>query len=303
MFLPLVFFIFLQIIILILSSSSAESSTIELGKPGCISKCGDITIPYPFGDYGSNCSFIEDDADKVYFVYCNTTFNPPRAFFGIDREFEILSISPEMEFRIKNTAVGAKCYDDRTGKVVLDKPFNELNFGATPFTISYTKNMYVGIGCNVLGFIHNQTVPRPCTSKCGSKADVIEGSCTGSGCCEAIIPKSLNYILGEVMVNSTAEYHSQCSFAFLVETGKYTFQGSDLQPDGRLTKPDMDLPVVLDWAIGKRSCKEAQTITPTYASDKYACKNNTVCSNAPDNPGYRCACEKGYQGNPYLGCQ
>ncbi|KAI3872701.1 hypothetical protein MKX03_028049 [Papaver bracteatum] len=305
MFIPLVLLLFfLQIVIFL--SSSAESATIEQGKPGCLTKCGNITIPYPFGDYhreSRDCSMIEDDAGKLYFVYCNTSFEPPKAFLGMNGDkIEVLSIS-DTEFRVKNTAIAAKCYDDQTGKLVVDNPFYNLELGTTPLTISYTKNTYVGIGCNVRGFIHNQTVPRPCTSKCASKADMIEGSCTGSGCCEAIIPKSLNYFMGEVMVNSTAEYHSQCSFAFLVENGKYTFQGSDLQLDGRLTKPDMDLPVVLDWAIGGRSCKEAQTISSDIASDKYACRNNTVCINAPDNPGYRCACEKGYQGNPYLGCQ
>ncbi|KAI3841935.1 hypothetical protein MKW92_034043, partial [Papaver armeniacum] len=303
MFLPSVFFIFLQIMILL--SSSAESSTIELGKPGCPNKCGNITIPYPFGDYGEDCSMIEDDAGKLYYVYCNTSFDPPKVFLGMnDDKIEVLSIS-DTEFRVKNTAIAAKCYDDQTGKLVVDNPSYNLNLRATPFTISYTKNMYAGVGCNIwAGFFYPTT--RGCVSKCANKADIVEGSCSGSGCCQANVPKGLNNI-SEAIRNVTSEFpiqsFSQCNFAFLVETGQYTFQGSDLQLDGRLTKPDMDIPLVLDWAIGGRSCKEAQTISSDIASDRYACKNNTVCSNAPDNPGYRCACEKGYEGNPYLGCQ
>ncbi|KAI3997396.1 hypothetical protein MKX01_017766 [Papaver californicum] len=295
MSIPLVLFLFLQLMILL---SSAESSTIVQGKPGCVTKCGNITIPYPFGDYGEVCSMIEDDAGKLYYVYCNTTFEPPKAFLGMnDQKIEILSIS-DTEFRIKNNAIAAKCYDDQTGKLVIDKPSYNLDLKSTPFTISYSKNMFVGIGCNT-GVSSTSGSFRFCSSKCASKADIIEGSCTGSGCCEANIPKSLNLYDGEV-TNSTSNIQSfsQCNLAFLVETGQYTFQGADMQIDGRLTKPDMVLPVVLDWAIGTQSCKEAQKI-----ADKYACKNSTVCIDAPDNPGYRCACDKGYEGNPYLGCQ
>ncbi|KAI3934576.1 hypothetical protein MKX01_034030 [Papaver californicum] len=299
MFIPLVLFLFLLQIMIFLLLSSAESSTIVQGKPGCVSKCGNITIPYPFGDYGEDCSMIEDDAGKLYYVYCNTTFEPPKAFLGMnDDKIEVLSIS-DNEFRIKNTAIAAKCYDDQTGKLVLDNPSYNLDLRATPFTISYTKNMYAGVGCNIWAAFYGTS--RGCVSKCANKADMIEGSCSGSGCCQANIQKGMNNI-SEAIENVTSEFpirsFSQCNFAFLVETGQYTFQGSDLQLDGRLTKPDMVLPVVLEWAIGGQSCKEAQMI-----SDKYACKNNTVCSNAPDNPGYRCACEKGYEGNPYLGCQ
>ncbi|KAI3953354.1 hypothetical protein MKX01_042332 [Papaver californicum] len=221
---------------------------------------------------------IEDDAGKLYYVYCNTSFQPPKAFLGMndDKIRKVLSIL-DTEFCIKNTAIAAKY-----------NPSYNLGLRATPFTISYAKNMYAGVGCNIWAAFYGTS--RGC-----------KGLCTGSGCCQANIQKGLNNI-SEAIENVTSEFpiqsFSQCNFAFLVETGQYTFQGSDLQLDGRLTKPDMVLPLVLEWAIGGQSCKEAQII-----SSIYACKNNTVCSNAPDNPGYLCGCDKGYEGNPYLGCQ
>ncbi|KAI3940687.1 hypothetical protein MKW98_030006 [Papaver atlanticum] len=175
---------------ILLSPSSAESAAIQQVKPGCPSKCGNITIPYPFGDFDGDCSYVEDDARKMYFIHCNTSFEPPKPFIGmIDRQIEILSAS-ETEFRIKNPDIGAKCYDDQTGKLVLDKPFYNLDLETTPFTISYTKNMYVGVGCNIAAAINNYF--RGCDSKCASKSDMVEGSCTsttGSGCCQKSIPK------------------------------------------------------------------------------------------------------------------
>ncbi|KAI3857515.1 hypothetical protein MKW92_011513, partial [Papaver armeniacum] len=64
-----------------LSSLSSESSTIEQAKPGCQSKCGNITIPYPFGI--GDCSYDEDDAGKLYYIVCNATYDPPKAFIGL----------------------------------------------------------------------------------------------------------------------------------------------------------------------------------------------------------------------------
>ncbi|KAI3898408.1 hypothetical protein MKW92_027905, partial [Papaver armeniacum] len=255
MFKPLVLFFLLHIMILLLSSSPAESSTIEQGKPGCESKCGNITIPYPFGA-NDDCSYFNDAAGKLFNVHCNHSYKPPKAFLGMnDEKIEILSIS-DTEFRIKNTAIAARCYDDQTGKLVLDNPFFNLDFKSTPFTISYTKNMFVGIGCNLIAFANNQS--RDCISTCDTKADIIEGSCKdnyGSGCCQNSLPKGLNIFDGEVkkyyLGDSPFQSFSQCSFAFLVEKGQYTFKGSDLQLDGRLTKPDTVLPLVLDWSIAE----------------------------------------------------
>ncbi|KAI3938718.1 hypothetical protein MKW92_047725, partial [Papaver armeniacum] len=103
----------LLVLLVLLSSLSAESSTIEQAKPGCQSKCGNITIPYPFGLTG--CSYDEDDAGKLYYIRCNTTYDPPKPFIGLaNYDLEILSIT-ETEFRVKNPVIARTCYDDKTG--------------------------------------------------------------------------------------------------------------------------------------------------------------------------------------------
>ncbi|KAI3864359.1 hypothetical protein MKX03_024200 [Papaver bracteatum] len=61
------------------------------------------------------------------------------------------------------------------------------------------------------------------------------------------------------------------------------------------------VPVVLDWAIGHKTCEAAQ-VNPTT----YACQNNSDCTDKINgNLGYRCTCRDGYEGNPYLspGCK
>ncbi|KAI3953298.1 hypothetical protein MKX01_042293 [Papaver californicum] len=180
-----------------------------------------------------------------------------------------------------------------------------MDFSRTPFTISYTKNMFLTIGCNVFSIIRGPDVQNytgTCTSTCETKESVISGSCYGNtGCCQSTIPKGLKRI--EIAMRKK-RYQSNvswsfdpCNYAFI---GQYTFQSSDVLDGYNFVSKGKDVPVVLDWAIGNKTCEEAQK-----DSSSFACQANSQCINTDNNPGYICTCSKGYAGNPYLspGCQ
>ncbi|KAI3929091.1 hypothetical protein MKW92_028504 [Papaver armeniacum] len=301
MFLPRLLFI-----CLISCWYSSVVSAFGEAKPGCQAKCGNITIPYPFGitvggedDYrgAQGCSI--HGVGYGYNVNCNTSYDPPKAFIGTSN-LEILSIS-ETEIRKKNV-VAALCYN-MAGALVLDDSRVTSNLGSTPFTFSNTKNRLFAIGCNsganILGRDQlEKNYSSQCVSLCASQDFVKEGSCDGSGCCMNTIPKGIKWLSTGLIrvVNVSFLSFNPCSYAFLADQEQYTFSASDLMAESRVR----NIPVVLDWAVGSKTCEEAQTDSATYA-----CQDNSYCSNSENNPGYRCTCHDGYKGNPYIspGCQ
>ncbi|XP_074294489.1 putative wall-associated receptor kinase-like 16 [Silene latifolia] len=87
--------------------------------------------------------------------------------------------------------------------------------------------------------------------------------------------------------------------AFLGEHDKYTFNFSDLSDPGFKKRTLQNVPTVLDWTVGGNlTCEQAQKNTSSYA-----CKHNSICIDYNvSTEGYRCNCQQGYEGNPYLGC-
>ncbi|KAB1212404.1 Wall-associated receptor kinase 5 [Morella rubra] len=85
-----------------------------------------------------------------------------------------------------------------------------------------------------------------------------------------------------------------CSYAFVVEQGKFNFSSDYLRE-----LPFEFPPVVFDWAIGNETCEEAPK------KRNFACQADySECSDLQTRLGYRWKCKQGYQGNPYLadGC-
>ncbi|KAI3872711.1 hypothetical protein MKX03_028059 [Papaver bracteatum] len=302
--------IFIRSILAIsLTVSSSLSLVVSMAKPGCQSKCGNVVIPYPFGMGNESCaidrmfteSISSESIRNGFSIDCRTSYDPPKPFIIGTEEFAIEVLSISDTDIIVGAKIAAVCYDESGKKMLLsglgDFSFFELTFSA--FTFSHLKNKFYVIGCDSYG-----SPWRMCFSTCPSRDKVVGGSCTGhNGCCETNIPKGLKIFMAQVhsVENQTKVWSfNPCSYAFLAQQGQYTFSPTDLLSlDNPANKIKNTVPVVLDWAIWDKTCAQAKENSTTYA-----CRENTECNEAL-NPGYRCTCIKGYEGNPYLspGCQ
>ncbi|KAJ6713170.1 hypothetical protein OIU79_009209 [Salix purpurea] len=102
-------------------------------KPGCRDRCGDISIPYPFG-IGKDCY-----KNEWFAIECNETVSPARASIsGI--KMEVLNISAERAAAtVKGPIISSNCTGRENGV--------PLNLSGTPFIFS-SDNVFVAVGCN-----------------------------------------------------------------------------------------------------------------------------------------------------------
>ncbi|OVA11909.1 Wall-associated receptor kinase [Macleaya cordata] len=177
-----------------------------------------------------------------------------------------------------------------------------------PYTFSDTQNRFFTVGCDTLALIlmvdqQGKNYTSQCLSACNTRKKVIEGSCSGSGCCQIPIPKGLKSFVAMVasLSNHTNVWSfNPCSYAFMAEQEEYTFGAWDLMDRTSFVSKTKNVTVALNWAIGDKTCEEAKKDLATFA-----CQANSYCNNSDNSLGYHCTCYKGYEGNPYLspGCQ
>ncbi|XP_028119284.1 wall-associated receptor kinase 2-like [Camellia sinensis] len=169
------------------------------------------------------------------------------------------------------------------------------------FPISYTRNKFTAVGCDsyaVISGSQGQKYDTGCLSLCDNINNVINGSCSGIGCCQTSIPKRVRsfYISVRSYDNHTLLWNfNPCTYAFVAEEAAYNFSSLDL---ANLQNRTM-FPVVLDWSVGNQTCAEAKNNLTSFA-----CKANGDYYDFHNGPGYRCNCSQGYEENPYLpnGC-
>ena len=263
--------------------------------------CGSLNIPYPFGTR-AGCYKNED-----FLITCNRNYNPPLAFLR-KGNINVTYISLSGELRV-DVNVAQDCYKKGVKRSVYSHsgPNNYNQYSSinlSKFPISHTKNKFTAIGCDTYALIKGSSgtaYTTGCMSLCSKISDVVDGSCSGIGCCQTAIPKGvMDYRIdvSSYFNHTNVSEFNPCSYAFVAEEETYNFSSKDLKD---FTKRHETTQVVLNWAIGNQTCTEAKKDHP----QKFACTNNSDCHDSDNGPGYWCNCSKGFEGNPYLpnGCQ
>uniref|UniRef100_A0A453GXA6 non-specific serine/threonine protein kinase n=1 Tax=Aegilops tauschii subsp. strangulata TaxID=200361 RepID=A0A453GXA6_AEGTS len=298
--------------------------------PGCPDKCGQVSIPYPFG--------IKDDCYLPGFrITCDDTFHPPRAFFPADATFgwgqtktEVIYYStniirePDKFINSSWSPVELSGVSVVEGKLLVHAPFSyDCRFNSTwntartitiqfpyqsPFLLSQGSTVLMGIGRSAKA---QQNLGPSCEAYAGVSLPkgINTTACSGWGCCQvAIQPEPLRPGVFDVSVYLDREYYKNkdCSYAMLADKSWYNFTTTDLDGDVFLRRNDArGVPVVLDFVAGFDQCPRPHQPAPKG----YACtSDNSMCVQVPFfyTDAYICRCLDGYQGNPYIptaGCQ
>ncbi|KAH6783805.1 hypothetical protein C2S52_008764 [Perilla frutescens var. hirtella] len=281
----------------------AGNSTSSTSFEGCPIKCGDLTVPYPFGISSASACSINPSFD----IICDVSTDPPKAFLASASALILVLGISETNIRIQNQPA-MSCYQDNGTIVGTD--FG-MNFSGTPFSFS-NENKLTAVGCDDVAFVlRNPFDPKAddvdlitsCVAICSKLDDLSNGFCSGIGCCQSSIPKGVQSIYSTMTTlsdRSKVPELSSCGYSFLAEQNSYTFNVSDISDPSFFNKTTDTVPIVLDWAIGNRTCNQIMN------TSEMICQQNSVCVDSGTTlGGYRCNCSQGYQGNPYLspGCQ
>ena len=280
--------------------ASAAAATVGQAKEGCLDRCGDVSIPYPFGT-DEHCYL-----SSYFQVTCNSSSNTPKLLLG--------ELSPKGgNVQVVNISLGGELHilkhvnhDCRYSSGEVDQDHSSVyNLRSGWFNISSTRNRFTMVGCDTYAWFkgrfkgHDGSYRTGCMSLCDKLTDVQTGSCSGNGCCQTSIPDGLsaiNLTLGSFNNYTDIWEFNPCGYAFVVEESQFNFSSNDL----RDLKSIETLPMVFDWAFGKDTCQVDEK-----NQTNYACKGKSTCNKRETGWGYLCNCLEGYQGNPYLepGCQ
>ncbi|KAF9684637.1 hypothetical protein SADUNF_Sadunf04G0139300 [Salix dunnii] len=288
--------VFLLMMLLLLWPVAASTARSYV-KPGCQEKCGNVRVPYPFGILEKSCAM-----NNHFFLNCTSKDEDhPELLFG---NMPISDIS-ELEGTLTVGIPAAfNCYDKKG--IETNYSSQSTTLGSGPFMFSNTLNIFTAIGCDTDGQVTNYefTYGAGCLSICTQYVEMSDSNpCSGSGCCQTSIPKGLNsltYSLSTYYKYTNVSDFNRCGFAFLADNSSLKLSNWPLSRTPKDEKDAYATDVVIEWVVENKTCEQAKANTSAYA-----CGANAHCTYPEIDQGYRCSCNEGFEGNPYLkdGCQ
>ncbi|KAF9684638.1 hypothetical protein SADUNF_Sadunf04G0139400 [Salix dunnii] len=286
------------LMVLVLLWPVAATTRLDV-KPGCQEKCGNVSVPYPFGILEPSCAMNDD-----FFLNCSTSNDEghPELLFGINMPISNIS-EPEGTVTLGIYAAFS-CYNKTGIQTASFSQYMILRSG--PFMFSNTRNIFTATGCDTFAAVTNSesNYGAACISLCTEYAEMSDGNpCSGSGCCQTSIPKglkSLYYSLSAFYNYTNVSDFNPCGFAFLADNRSLKISDWPLYRTPKYGKDAYATDVVIEWVVRNETCEQAKANTSAYA-----CGANADCTYHESGQGYRCSCNEGFEGNPYLleGCQ
>ncbi|VAI47084.1 hypothetical protein VPH35_105060 [Triticum aestivum] len=299
----------LTLIAVLASAWPAAAAASQPPSGTCQRRCGDVDIPYPFG-IARGCYLYTGENDVTFGLTCNLTADGTYRPFCF--EVEVLGVSVARgQARVRNE-INPWCYN-ATSRSMDGGSSMWTDFSDSSFMLSDEDNRFTVVGCNSLAYVSSKdasqfatgsTYMTGCMATCPGAGRLENGSCSGMGCCQAAIPRGINSydVVFEEKFNTTAIANfSRCSYAVLVEAAWFDFRTTYVTAGDFMASTGGKVPLVLDWVVGKVTCREAMRNTTAYA----CVSSSSVCVDSRNGPGYLCNCSRGYQGNPYMqgGCR
>lgn len=271
--------------------AAAPSPASTVGRH-CTSRCGNISIPYPFG--------VEPGCYRPGFdVTCIKEDGTPTLF--------LRNISEVIDINLPNGTVDV--YVERVDQSLpVPRTYGIINWDVVglyidegPFTLAPARNKLLVVGCDVQALLMGSDeadIISTCAAFCSrifwnNTYQVGSDDCSGIGCCQAPIPAGLKvYLLQFRRFNGS--YSSDQATVYVVDAERLSSFPMGVAPWGAL-------PVVLEWVISTSTCPSNST-SPECLSSNSFCQNSTAFRGTG---GHRCHCAQGYDGNPYVldGCK